>query len=288
MPRHAINAMDGDEVRDDKRIPFKDIFVDIGANIGSCSVAMASLGFHVIAVEPVHTHVATIQGSMDVNPSFRIELFHAGISHETKMIQPVFYSGARNWGATILEEVVTEKRLVELPLKTVKQLIGNRDVALMKIDCEGCEWAALKGAKGTLHRIPMLKIELVAKSYTAGNETVGQQHILQYLKTNGFDIFLDIWNDAEYYFGRKPNDIIETDRMFGSSKFKLKSDIDVLFRCAREMLSHEINVNSFTSKSMKGTTDIIAIESNLADKMKMKFLQTNIENKDVVSNNTKL
>lgn len=40
----------------------KDAFIDIGANIGSCSVHMAAMGFPVIAVEPVREHVDTILG----------------------------------------------------------------------------------------------------------------------------------------------------------------------------------------------------------------------------------
>jgi hypothetical protein len=47
---------------------FRDTFVDIGANIGSCSVHMASLGFPVISVEPVQQHVDTIRGTIDINP----------------------------------------------------------------------------------------------------------------------------------------------------------------------------------------------------------------------------
>jgi 2-polyprenyl-3-methyl-5-hydroxy-6-metoxy-1,4-benzoquinol methylase len=35
----------------------RDTFVDVGANIGSCSVHMAALGFPVISVEPVLEHV---------------------------------------------------------------------------------------------------------------------------------------------------------------------------------------------------------------------------------------
>ena len=37
----------------------KDFFVDVGANIGSCTMHMASLGFPVISVEPVQQHVST-------------------------------------------------------------------------------------------------------------------------------------------------------------------------------------------------------------------------------------
>eukprot|EP01041_Mallomonas_annulata_P005841 gene5841-11795_t len=133
------------EVRATKKISSKEIFVDIGANIGSCSTHMASLGLHVLSVEPVIQHVQTIQGSMDLNPSFQINLIYAGISHINKLITPIFYQGARNWGATILKEVIHENFTAEFPLYSLQHIINTKDISLLKIDCEGCEWAALKG-----------------------------------------------------------------------------------------------------------------------------------------------
>jgi hypothetical protein len=74
----------------------REYFVDIGSNIGSCAVHMASLGFPVVAVEPVQQHVDTIRGSMDINPSFNIELHHAGIDSSDKSIKANFGHGSRS------------------------------------------------------------------------------------------------------------------------------------------------------------------------------------------------
>lgn len=71
----------------------RDTFVDIGANIGSCSVAIAALGFPVVAAEPVQEHVDTIEGSMALNPSFHIELHHVGIAIAEDTIKANFGHG---------------------------------------------------------------------------------------------------------------------------------------------------------------------------------------------------
>jgi FkbM family methyltransferase len=118
-----------------------------GANIGSCTVHMAALGFPVISVEPVQQHVNTIQGSININPSFHIELQHIGMSSTLKNVKVNFGHGARNWGASEFHEVGANDTFeLELQLKTLDQVLGpSKKVALMKVDCEGCEWETIKG-----------------------------------------------------------------------------------------------------------------------------------------------
>jgi FkbM family methyltransferase len=258
----------------DKKILVRDLFVDIGANIGSCTVHMASLGFPVVAAEPVQEHIDTIKGSIDINPSFRIDLHHVGISVDEKVIRANFGHGARNWGATEFHEVSgNDTAEAELALRTFDQIVGHRRISLVKIDCEGCEWAAIKGASRNIKKIPMMKVELVQPDYTAGNETVTSQHILRYLQSIGFDLYIDHWDEKGLYFGKRGNDILDIDQMFGSAKFKITSDLAVLNASAVKILRSQVDPETFNRKRfIDSATDIIAIERSLSEKMKRHFL----------------
>ena len=86
-------------------------------------------------------------------------------------------------------------------------------------------------------------------SDTAGNETVTPKQMLQYLSLHGYDLFTDIWAENFLYFGNKGNEIIDTDRMFGSKKFKLMTDKDVLDKSARGMLMASIDADTFDCNS---------------------------------------
>ena len=256
----------------------RDSFVDIGSNIGSCSVHMASLGFPVVLAEPVQEHINTIRGSAAINPYFNMQIEHIGIAAEAKKIRANFGHGARNWGATEFHEVTDEKEQAEaegLELKTLDQVIGSRRVSLLKVDCEGCEWAAIKSARRALRRIPMIKIELVQPDYTAGNETVSAEHVMQYMVDNGFDLFTDHWNEQSLYFGKQPNDVLDIDKMFGSIKFGIEADLPTLTQAAKTILENPIELQNFNRRSwMNKATDVIAIERTLAAKMRKHFLGT--------------
>jgi FkbM family methyltransferase len=84
---------------------------------------------------------------MDINPSFSIDLHYAGVSYEERHIKANFGHGARNWGASEFHEVTTSNASyeVELELRSLDRVLGTKRVSLLKIDCEGCEYEALKG-----------------------------------------------------------------------------------------------------------------------------------------------
>ena len=115
-----------------------------------------------------------------------------------------------------------------------------------------------------------------AASDTAGNETVKADHILKYLNTNGFDLFVDVWAENHLYFGKQGDTILDIDRLFGSKKFKLGPDPGALEQAAKNVLQSPIDPATWNQKKfLSQATDIIAIERTLVEKMKLRWLPWN-------------
>ena len=152
--------------------------------------------------------------------------------------------GARNYGATAIEPIEEGDSTTvgnNLTLLTTDRVVGNKNVALMKIDCEGCEYEALLGAKRSLKNVPMIKLELVQESYDGTNTTdkAGPNQVLKLLNTSGFTLYLDHWAEMKYYFGLHHKDIYDFDRVHGSAVHKLEADENLAHAFAKKILSEE-------------------------------------------------
>jgi hypothetical protein len=186
----------------------------------------------------------------------------------------LFYIRRKELGCNCINEVsVNETAETELQLKSLDQFVAGRRVSLLKIDCEGCEWAALKSGKRTLKRVPMIKIELVQPHWEDGNKTVTAKEIILFLNRSNYDLFADHWNEQSLYFGNHGKTILDIDKLFGSARHNLGTDMTRLNAGAHQILANPIDPATFNQKSfLKSFTDVIAIERTLSRRMKDKWL----------------
>jgi hypothetical protein len=84
-----------------------------------------------------------------------------------------------------------------------------------------------------------------------------------------------MWEEQSLYFGRRPNDVLDIDRIFGSRKFQLESDVALLNSFAQRVLQNPLDHNTFDrNQFLTKATDVIAIESALSERMKKRWLSS--------------
>lgn len=138
-----------------------DTVVDLGANIGAHTLYFArrvgSSG-RVIAFEPQRVVFQTLCANVALNSLTNVWALQAGAGEaegQTRL-PPMDYSRSDNFGAVSLDDAEAGE---PVPVRTVDSL-ELKDCALLKLDVEGWEAQALRGAKATLERCrPLLYLE---------------------------------------------------------------------------------------------------------------------------------
>lgn len=137
-----------------------DLFIDVGANIGSYAIWAAEAGAEVTALEPAHDTFTLLQENVELN-DYTIKTICAA-------------AGAKLGTARFTRGQDCVNRLdpngtAETDVLTIDSIIGNRTVAGMKVDVEGFELEVLRGCEQALseHRLRLIQLEWNATSLQA-------------------------------------------------------------------------------------------------------------------------
>ena len=120
-------------------------FCDIGANIGYFSMLAAQLGAHVIAFEPQPLCASAFRRNANLN-NLNITLHEIALSNEPGQMN-LYLEGDQNTGAASFR--IRDGVAISVPVKRLDDILTVKP-HLMKIDIEGAEVLALRGAKQTL------------------------------------------------------------------------------------------------------------------------------------------
>ena len=143
------------------------LFFDVGANIGAFTATVANNGHEVIAVEPFYMNIPIIQSTVCQQHMEKVHLYKVGVSDTSpgqKMCiwstnsqinngnarMTPYFEGRKDFGQDKQKEcmeVIYTYTLDELLFDVFKL---NRPIDAMKIDIEGLETRAFRGAKRLL------------------------------------------------------------------------------------------------------------------------------------------
>eukprot|EP00445_Apocalathium_hangoei_P064201 CAMPEP_0204110162 /NCGR_PEP_ID=MMETSP0361-20130328/1720_1 /ASSEMBLY_ACC=CAM_ASM_000343 /TAXON_ID=268821 /ORGANISM="Scrippsiella Hangoei, Strain SHTV-5" /LENGTH=399 /DNA_ID=CAMNT_0051060029 /DNA_START=51 /DNA_END=1250 /DNA_ORIENTATION=+ len=135
----------------------KDIFLDIGANIGVCTMHMAVLSDAnaVVAFEPSETNLFYLTGTFLANPSYasKVQVYPVGLGNQTVDL-PIFAEPG-NAGHSVIGAAVGElgmgvlEKVGTIHVRRLDDIIRPPypKVRLAKIDVEGFETNVLRGGR---------------------------------------------------------------------------------------------------------------------------------------------
>lgn len=135
-----------------------DLFVDVGANIGSYTIlAAAAVGADCISFEPGPEAFSWLVRNVGLNGvSNRVEARREAVGSRTGQVS--FTADRDTTNHPVLGPVgeAGEERVQSVPMTTLDQALGGRVPAMLKIDVEGFETEVLDGATATLERPELL------------------------------------------------------------------------------------------------------------------------------------
>jgi len=139
----------------------KDLFVDIGANIGAYTVLAGGVaGSQVMAFEPSPSTFRCLQSNVHLNRlNDRIILQNAALGNKEGLITFSEGLGTENY----VQTKESKSNSVSVNMTTLDSALAGRQPAMMKIDVEGFETAVIEGAAETM-ALPSLQSLIIEKN----------------------------------------------------------------------------------------------------------------------------
>jgi FkbM family methyltransferase len=154
-----------------ERLLTKDsVFLDVGANQGEFSIAAARIARKVLAFEPVSEYRQRLFTNIRLNQFENVQVYPFALSDGDGSL-PIydqngnFSDGTRHEGLpTLFPSAARDEAREVVPVRRMDDVLREADVDrvdLIKLDIEGAEWVALRGAAETIRTYhPILILEI--------------------------------------------------------------------------------------------------------------------------------
>jgi len=126
-----------------------DLFIDIGANIGSYTIlASSEIGAQTISIEPIPSTIEHLKNNVSINSiEDKVEIHNIGLGAKEGFLEFTKSLDTVNHVAS-----PGEVDTLKVPIKTLNQICENKSPILIKIDVEGFETEVINGANEVLSK----------------------------------------------------------------------------------------------------------------------------------------
>jgi len=166
------------------------IIVDIGAAIGEFTVyaAQRAPAGEVYAYEPNPQSFALLQENIMLNKLSNVQAFCVGVWDQHGTMQLDLVNAEPLQGKTVFQQS-DAANIAEIPVITFDQLVQDSVdfiIDLLKLDCEGAEYAILMGASAE----SLARVQRIVMEYHDLDAEHEHSHLVHLLEGNGFSVRL--------------------------------------------------------------------------------------------------
>lgn len=162
-----------------------DVFVDVGANVGSFTILAADLGAKVIAVEPIPQTYENLVGNIRLNKmEAQVKAHCVGVSNKRGVLRFTTNQDTINHVLAEGEDGPAQ----EVEVVTLDALLDGAAPTVIKIDVEGHELPVLLGGSNALNSNCLCAV-IIETNGSGTRYGVDDSELYHYMDTSGFDAY---------------------------------------------------------------------------------------------------
>lgn len=171
-----------------------DVLVDVGANIGYYTCIACAQGKQVVAFEPMPFNLRLLYENLRINGwGEAVEVFPVGAGAGPGLAS--IYS-ASSTGASLVKGWASSTGYIHrtIPINALDRVLGARFAGkrvFVKIDIEGAEYAALRGATGLMKQnpAPVFVVEITLDQFYPGSKNPHFLDTFKLMFDHGYEAF---------------------------------------------------------------------------------------------------
>lgn len=142
------------------------VFIDGGANVGHYTLLFAKKGIPVFAIEPIAQNVEVLRKNIELNHlQEKVKVFECGVGDTNRTAEFIF--DPINTGASHISRTPNQGNCT-VTLRTIDSMLqefglNENEKILFKLDVEGMEEEAIRGAKEFIRKYPNITFILEDK-----------------------------------------------------------------------------------------------------------------------------